>query len=39
MSDYYDEDDDYLFFDEEPYADVVRLLRFAVMYVSASDIS
>ncbi|KAL8791564.1 MAG: hypothetical protein Q9195_005828 [Heterodermia aff. obscurata] len=25
MSDYYDEDDDYLFFDEEPYADVDHL--------------
>ena len=37
MSDYYDEDDDYLFFDEEPYADAVRLLRFAVMQLSTSD--
>ena len=37
MSDYYDEDDDIFFFDEEPYHDAVRLLRFAVMYVSASD--
>ena len=37
MSEYYDENDDYIFFDEEPYADAVRLVRFAGMYVSASD--
>ena len=37
MSEYYDEDNDYVFFDEEPYADAVRLLQFAGMCVTASD--